>query len=85
MLKSGGHIDRDTEVITVQNVSKSFGDLHVLRGVDLHLFKGENLVVLGRSGTGKSVLIKRNHTSSIRAKAPLTGMSSTHSRRESEA
>ncbi|GGC21906.1 ABC transporter ATP-binding protein [Parapedobacter defluvii] len=58
MLKSGGHIDRDTEVITVQNVSKSFGDLHVLRGVDLHLFKGENLVVLGRSGTGKSVLIK---------------------------
>lgn len=45
-------------MITVRNVSKSFGDLHVLRGVDLHLFKGENLVVLGRSGTGKSVLIK---------------------------
>jgi len=58
MLKSGGHIDRSTQVITVRNVSKSFGDLHVLRGVDLHLFKGENLVVLGRSGTGKSVLIK---------------------------
>ncbi len=58
MLTSEGHIDRDTEVITVQGVSKSFGDLHVLRGVDLHLFKGENLVVLGRSGTGKSVLIK---------------------------
>lgn len=58
MLKSGGHIDQSTQVITVRNVSKSFGDLHVLRGVDLHLFKGENLVVLGRSGTGKSVLIK---------------------------
>lgn len=58
MLKSGGHIDRSTEVITVRDVSKSFGNLHVLRNVDLHLFKGENLVVLGRSGTGKSVLIK---------------------------
>jgi ABC-type transport system involved in resistance to organic solvents, ATPase component len=58
MLKSGGHIDRSTQVITVRDVSKSFGNLHVLRNVDLHLFKGENLVVLGRSGTGKSVLIK---------------------------
>lgn len=58
MLKTGGHIDKSTQVITVQGVSKSFGDLHVLRGVDLELYKGENLVVLGRSGTGKSVLIK---------------------------
>lgn len=58
MLKTGGHIDHDARVITVRNVSKSFGDLHVLHGVDLDLFKGENLVVLGRSGTGKSVLIK---------------------------
>ena len=58
MLKTGGHIDQDARVITVRNVSKSFGDLHVLHGVDLDLFKGENLVVLGRSGTGKSVLIK---------------------------
>lgn len=58
MLKTGGHIDHSTRVITVRNVSKSFGDLDVLRGVDLDLFKGENLVVLGRSGTGKSVLIK---------------------------
>ena len=58
MLKTGGHIDKETRVITVRGVSKSFGDLHVLRGVDLELYKGENLVVLGRSGTGKSVLIK---------------------------
>lgn len=58
MLKTGGHIDYDKRVITVRNVSKSFGELDVLRGVDLDLFKGENLVVLGRSGTGKSVLIK---------------------------
>ncbi|MBV8388178.1 MAG: ATP-binding cassette domain-containing protein, partial [Mucilaginibacter sp.] len=37
---------------------KSFGDFEVLRGIDLDLYQGENLVVLGRSGTGKSVLIK---------------------------
>lgn len=58
MQKTGGHIDYNTQVITVQHVSKSFGENHVLRGVDLELYKGENLVVLGRSGTGKSVLIK---------------------------
>ena len=45
-------------VITIRDVYKSFGNNHVLRGVDLTLFKGENVVVLGRSGTGKSVLIK---------------------------
>ncbi|MFC7526217.1 ABC transporter ATP-binding protein [Parapedobacter sp. GCM10030251] len=58
MLKADGHIDQSTQVIDVRDVSKSFGDLHVLRGVNLELYKGENLVVLGRSGTGKSVLIK---------------------------
>lgn len=51
-------IDYNDVVIRVDQVSKSFGDMHVLRGVDLELFNGENLVVLGRSGTGKSVLIK---------------------------
>jgi len=45
-------------VIEIRGLTKSFGDLHVLRGVDLDLYKGENLVVLGKSGTGKSVLIK---------------------------
>jgi len=45
-------------VIEIRGLKKSFGDLHVLRGVDLDLHRGENLVVLGRSGTGKSVLIK---------------------------
>ncbi|MEO5999982.1 MAG: ATP-binding cassette domain-containing protein [Chitinophagaceae bacterium] len=52
------HIDRTTNVISIKGLVKSFGDLHVLRGIDLDLFKGENVVVLGRSGTGKSVLIK---------------------------
>lgn len=45
-------------VILIEDVYKSFGDLHILRGVNLELFEQENLVVLGRSGTGKSVLIK---------------------------
>jgi len=46
------------QVIDIQGLYKSFGDLHVLQGVDLQVYKGENVVVLGRSGTGKSVLIK---------------------------
>jgi phospholipid/cholesterol/gamma-HCH transport system ATP-binding protein len=45
-------------VIAINGIKKSFGDFEVLRGADLELYKGENLVVLGRSGTGKSVLIK---------------------------
>lgn len=44
--------------INIKGLYKSFGDNHVLRGVDLDVYKGENVVVLGRSGTGKSVLIK---------------------------
>ncbi|WP_221391808.1 ABC transporter ATP-binding protein [Dyadobacter sp. NIV53] len=45
-------------VISIKGLYKSFGDLKVLQGVDLEVLKGENVVVLGRSGTGKSVLIK---------------------------
>ncbi len=46
------------KVIEVKNLVKKFGDRTVLRNVSLDVFDGENLVVLGRSGTGKSVLIK---------------------------
>ncbi|MBO9570617.1 MAG: ATP-binding cassette domain-containing protein, partial [Chitinophagaceae bacterium] len=45
-------------VISIRDLYKSFGDNQVLRGVDLDVFEKENVVVLGRSGTGKSVLIK---------------------------
>lgn len=58
MEKSKVKVNYDNAVIHVDNVSKSFGDRQILRNVDLKLFEGENLVVLGRSGTGKSVLIK---------------------------
>jgi len=44
--------------IDIKGLHKSFGNNHVLRGVNLEVAKGENVVVLGRSGTGKSVLIK---------------------------
>jgi len=50
---------KNTEnVIDIQDLSIRFGDLQVLDGLSLQLRKGENLVVLGKSGTGKSVLIK---------------------------
>lgn len=45
-------------VIDIKGLYKSFGDNQVLRGVNLQVDRGENVVVLGRSGTGKSVLIK---------------------------
>ena len=45
-------------VIEIKNLCKSFGTNQVLDHFDLSLFRGENLVVLGKSGSGKSVLIK---------------------------
>lgn len=45
-------------VIEISNLSKSFGTQTVLNGITLQLEQGENLVVLGKSGSGKSVLIK---------------------------
>jgi len=45
-------------VIQIRNLNKSFGDNHVLKDFNLDLNKGENLVVVGKSGSGKSVLIK---------------------------
>jgi phospholipid/cholesterol/gamma-HCH transport system ATP-binding protein len=51
-------INMNEKVIDIHNLYKSFGSNHVLRGIDINVHKGENVVVLGRSGTGKSVLIK---------------------------
>jgi phospholipid/cholesterol/gamma-HCH transport system ATP-binding protein len=50
--------DGEEVVVSMRGVKKSFGSLDVLRGVDLDVYKGENVVILGRSGSGKSVLIK---------------------------
>ncbi len=48
----------DDPVIEITNLHKSFGSQEVLKDLSLNLNKGENLVVLGKSGSGKSVLIK---------------------------
>ena len=58
MENEGQHIDKDNSVISIKNLKKSFDGNVVLNGIDLEVFKGENVAVLGRSGSGKSVLIK---------------------------
>lgn len=45
-------------VISLKNLKKSFHNVMVLDGIDIDIRKGENIAVLGRSGSGKSVLIK---------------------------
>lgn len=49
---------RDEVVIEINKLKKSFGTMEVLKNVSLQLFNGENLVILGKSGMGKSVLVK---------------------------
>ena len=62
MTKTSLKSDRSTKVgekvVEIRNLEKSFGEVKVLRKVNLDLFDRENLVILGRSGSGKSVLIK---------------------------
>jgi len=48
----------DEPVISIRELYKSFDELDILKDISLDVFKGENMVVLGRSGAGKSVLIK---------------------------
>lgn len=48
----------NSSVLTISNLKKAFGKNEVLKDISLELRKGENLVVLGKSGSGKSVLIK---------------------------
>jgi phospholipid/cholesterol/gamma-HCH transport system ATP-binding protein len=46
------------DMIEVRDLHKAFGSKQVLRGIDLELSKGESVVIIGGSGTGKSVLLK---------------------------
>lgn len=48
----------DQPLIQFENVHKSYGENNVLRGVDLAIFKGEITTIIGKSGEGKSVLLK---------------------------
>ena len=45
-------------MISVKNLQKSFGDLHVLRGVDQEITRGEKLVLIGPSGSGKTTFLR---------------------------
>lgn len=55
---AGNGAVQNAPVIEIDHLKKSFGDHHVLKDINLKVNKGENVVVLGKSGTGKSVLIK---------------------------
>lgn len=56
-------------LIRMRDVHKTFGEHHVIRGFDLDLYEGENVVIIGKSGSGKSVLLK----CIVRLLAPDTG------------
>ena len=51
-------LNTQKRMLEIKDLHKSFGDNHVLNGFNLELFEGENLVVMGKSGSGKSVMIK---------------------------
>jgi phospholipid/cholesterol/gamma-HCH transport system ATP-binding protein len=51
-------INKKEIAISIKNLSKSFGDLNILKDINLEVYKGENVALLGKSGSGKSVLIK---------------------------
>jgi len=51
-------VNQKKTVIEINDLYKSFGDNHVLNGFNMTLLEGQNLVVMGKSGSGKSVMIK---------------------------
>jgi phospholipid/cholesterol/gamma-HCH transport system ATP-binding protein len=58
MENENSEIAQQKPIISIRNLKKSFGNLRVLNGINIDVIKGENIAILGRSGSGKSVLIK---------------------------
>ncbi|MDL5510489.1 ATP-binding cassette domain-containing protein [Arenibacter sp. M-2] len=58
IITSNETLPRGKAVIEIKDLYKSFGNNHVLNGFNMTLMEGENLVVMGKSGSGKSVMIK---------------------------
>ena len=56
--KKDAQQEKRESILKMEHIKKSFGKKEVLKDISIELFKGENLVVLGKSGSGKSVLIK---------------------------
>ncbi len=51
-------VDRERPIVRLRNVSKAFGSLRVLTDISVDFYRGQTTVILGPSGTGKSVLLK---------------------------
>ena len=52
-----GNLNREP-LIQVQNLGKSFGDIHVLKGINVNIYKGDVVFVVGPSGSGKSTFLR---------------------------
>ena len=59
-------------MVKLVNVRKSFGDLEVLKGVNLEVQQGEVVCIIGASGSGKSTMLRHGNTSKT---APLARLS----------
>jgi phospholipid/cholesterol/gamma-HCH transport system ATP-binding protein len=50
--------DGKEPLMRIRDLNKSFGPRHILRGIDIDIFRGETLVIIGGSGSGKTTLIR---------------------------
>ena len=57
-METQASISKGAPIVRIRNLQKAFGDLEVLKGVDLDVQKGEVVVILGPSGSGKSTLLR---------------------------